>query len=577
MKKIPIFGLLVSVFWFLNCGAASAKEVTLIYTGETHAMLYPCNCPIEPDGGVARRAALIKQLRKTNPDILLLDSGNFFSSGLLDQNTQNTQLDMQRAAINLRAMELMQYDALNISDDEFNFGEAFLQENIGKLKLRFISANLKSDKISPYIIKDAGGVRFGIIGLTNPKAKEKLQGLKFTEPVIPLKDSIASLKKSGASVIIVLSNLGEEEDLKLINAVSGIDILIDGHNRLQQESLVKSGSTIILKPAWQGRKLGKAALSIKDGRVVNCKAEEIRLSDKINDDSGIISILPRCFSDGDCKKKGFAGSCQNAGNIGARCLFNEVTKVNLTVITFKNCLTCNAEKVSDFLREQFPGLKVTYLYYPEKTAVSVVKGLNISGLPAYLLGKEADKEQGFSKLKDKLEARDGFYMLKYEVSGVSWFLNRKKVNGRLDLFLSLYDKNAYGILEAIRGFNPWIHFLAVQQGDKIDTPTGILETEDDLRAVCVQKYYPNIFSDYISCRAKNINSSWWDDCLKGLDTEKIKACARGGEGGSLLKENVALNSELKIMFGPTYLLNNQEIFGSKGVLTKEALKKIIKR
>jgi len=46
------------------CTICYAKEITIIYTGSTHGMVYPCSCPIEPDGGIARRATLVKQLRK---------------------------------------------------------------------------------------------------------------------------------------------------------------------------------------------------------------------------------------------------------------------------------------------------------------------------------------------------------------------------------------------------------------------------------------------------------------------------------------------------------------------------------
>jgi len=83
--------------------------------------------------------------------------------------------------------------------------------------------------------------------------------------------------------------------------------------------------------------------------------------------------------------------------------------------------------------------------------------------------------------------------------------------------------------------------------------------EEALRSVCVQKYYPEIFFDYISCRAKNINSSWWEDCLGKRGASTIKACAQSEEGRKLLKENIALGKELGIMFGPTCLTENQEI------------------
>ena len=62
-----------------------------------------------------------------------------------------------------------------------------------------------------------------------------------------------------------------------------------------------------------------------------------------------------------------------------------------------------------------------------------------------------------------------------------------------------------------------------------------------------------------------------------LDIDKIKLCARGQEGRALLEENISLNKELEVMFGPTFLLDNQEVFGLQGVPTKEDFKKIIKR
>ena len=102
-----------------------AKEITILYTGNTHAMLYTCSCPIERDGGVARRASLVKELRKKHPELLLLDCGAFTAGGSMDEYIQNTRLDMQRSEVNLKAMELMHYDAVAIGSDEFNFGKDF--------------------------------------------------------------------------------------------------------------------------------------------------------------------------------------------------------------------------------------------------------------------------------------------------------------------------------------------------------------------------------------------------------------------------------------------------------------------
>ena len=235
MKNIKI-ALLISALLVLIANNLYAKEVTILYTGGTHAMLYPCNCPIQADGGIARRSTLIGELRTKHPGLLLLDCGSFTAGGLMDVYSQNTQLDMQRSETNLRAMELMQYDAVGISPDEFNFGKEFLLKNAKKTNPAFLSANLDTHKLLPYIIKDAGGVKIGIIGLTGLSASLKAEGLKINEPTKAIRGLIRGLKKQGVEVVVLLSTLGEKEDLKLISKVNGIDILFIGQSPQKADS-----------------------------------------------------------------------------------------------------------------------------------------------------------------------------------------------------------------------------------------------------------------------------------------------------------------------------------------------------
>lgn len=570
------------VFWFFSLSVIFfrnlyAKEITILYTGDTHAMLYPCSCPIEQDGGVARRASLIKELRKKNSDILVLDSGAFFAGGILDEYTQNTELDIQRTKVNIKAMEMMKYDVVNVGDDEFNFGRAFLEERISDTKIPFISCNIRSDKIAPFIIKDVGGIKIAIIGVNGLFAKQKASELEFIEPKIAVKSAVEALKKKNVDIIILLSRLGVNQDNDLINEVGGIDVLIEGYSRQPQEPVVKTGSTLVVRSFWQARKLGKLSLTVENNKIVNYAAEELRISDKTIDDKDILSFLPRCFSDIGCKKDGFIGACQNPGNLKANCQFRQATRINLTIITSKQCRVCNSEPVITYLKRQFPGITVSYLYYPDAAANTFIKDFGIKILPAYLVSKTIEKESGFNDdLKKNMDAKGDFYILKPQFSGLSYFLERKKVEGKLDLFISLYEKNTKDLLDLIKEFNPTIHFLAIEQGNGFGAAQGNLEVEEYLRSVCVQKYYPEQFFDYIGCRAKNLNSSWWEDCAINEDINKIKTCARSKEGIDLLKENIGLNGAIQAMFGPIYLLDNQEAFRIQGNITKEALKEILK-
>ncbi|MFH0738517.1 MAG: hypothetical protein V2A59_01480 [Candidatus Omnitrophota bacterium] len=587
MKKKIIFAFLLAAGAFLPLGNSSAQELTILYTGETHAMIYPCNCLVEPDGGVTRRATLVKQLRKDTPGLLLLDSGGFFAGGVMDEYTMNTELDIQRTRVNLKALALMKYDAQAIGDEEFNFGTEFLKEYLKNTGLIFLSCNIVSkDKtisgIKPYIIKEVNGLKVGIIGLTPVAARQKAQGFEFSEPAPAVAKAVADLKKQGVDIIILLSHQGEADDLKLLKEASGIDIVIIGQNRMKEESYTKANDVLIIKPFWQGRRLGRLTLSVTKGKVADYKIEELRLSDKISDDPEVLTFLPRCFSDSRCKEKGMVGTCLNPGGMAASCVYSQAPKVSLLVITSKNCLNCNTEKVVNRLRSLFPGLSESYLYYPEAEAEKMINKLQINSLPAFLLGKESEKVNGFSSLKENVEPRGNFYFIKPGYGGLGYFPHRDRIKGRFDLFISLYDKDIAKLLEAAKEFKPTIHFLAVRQkesdfGSAFATARGNIEAEEYLRAVCVQKYYPDKFYDYITCRAKNPNTSWWQDCLVNCEDSLVSNCARGDEGQSLLMDNISLNRELEIMFGPTYLLDNQEIFSTDGAPTKEDFDKLFKR
>ncbi len=569
-----IFSLYFLLFAYRLC---FAKEVTILYTGDTHAMLYPCNCPAEADGGIARRATMVKQFKKDNPNILVLDSGSFFAGGAMDEYSQNTELDKERTLINLRAMELMQYDGVSIGDDEFNFGKDFLRQNLVNSKITFLSCNIESKEFSPYIIKEINDTKVGILGVSALSATQKETALKLIEPKIAVEKIVRELKNKGAHIIVVLSRLNEEDNLRLINEISGIDVLITRHHRHDKEPVNKIGPTLVLRPSWEGRSLGKLTLLLRDNKIIDYKSEELRLSEKINDDPDILDILPRCFSDNNCRKKGLIGQCLNPATLDSRCSFSEPQKIKLIIITSKECSVCYTDIMVKQLKGIFPGLVISYLYYPGKEADRLIRNLLIKSLPVYLLDKEIEKENVFTHLKQNLEIKGDFYMLKPEFSGVSYFLDRKIIKGKLDLFISLYHKDAVGLLDVIKEFNPDIHFLATEQKNSFDAEKGNPEIEEYLRSVCVKKYYPQIFWEYISCRAKNINSSWWEDCLNKFDVSRVNNCSRSQEGTSLLKENIELNKELGIMFGPTYLLENKEIFATQGLPSKEELRKIIKR
>jgi len=575
MKKvlIPCF-----IFLFCGLGALSAQEVTVLFTGLTNAALYHCNCPIQADGGISRRATFVKELRKSKPDLLLLDCGNFTAGGVMDEYSQNPQLDMQRTRINFRAMETMRYDAAAIGPDELNFGEDFLASNTSGSSIKFISYNLHMDNIVSSLTREIGPVKIGLIGLTGDLIGKKSPNLKPIDKKL-LQKKISRLRAKGVQVIIVLSTLGETEDLKLIEQVQGIDVLFVGGIPAKESKLFyKSGPVLLIRPIWQGRQMGKLTLDIsKNGAIAGYKVDYQRLSDKIADDKNILSILPACFSDTNCRKEGFVGTCINPAAADADCQFVKPNKVGLLVINSKECRTCNSQPMVNFLRQRFPGLTVRSINYPDQESAKLVKEFSIPGLPAYLLGKEAENEKGFQNLKNSLQGSGGFYLLKPLATGISYFQGRKKIPEKMDLFLSLSDARTEKLLENTKNFNPQLHFVLMETKGGFYSVSGEPEIKADLRSVCAQKYYPKKFRDYLLWQARNFAGTQTKSCLSLDEETKVLSCASSEEARGLLRENIRLTKELQVVHSPTFLLENRDIFYVNVVPKEEEIRKLINK
>src|SRR5258706_91803 len=67
-----------------RAGEDAKPLLTILYTGEAHAALLPCDCPLQPLGGVARRATLIQRYRARGP-VVLVDAGGWSAGGIYDE------------------------------------------------------------------------------------------------------------------------------------------------------------------------------------------------------------------------------------------------------------------------------------------------------------------------------------------------------------------------------------------------------------------------------------------------------------------------------------------------------------
>lgn len=259
--------------------------MTILYTGQANAALFPCHCPAEPAGGVSRRATKVRELRKDNPDLLLLETGDSFAGGIKDYYTQGKELDKRRTSVYLSSLKLMGYDALNAGGNALNFGDGFLREMLKKTRLAIIGLNTPG--LKPDIIRNINGLKVAVVGFG---------GYKIDCPdcrdADSLRNLIKKLKKDGVGFIIVLSDRELESDFKLIKQVEGINCILNSNVSVNnQKPVLEVGNTLIGLSFWQARRISRLDLDIKDSKIISFKHSEIKLTPDVLNDAKIEALL----------------------------------------------------------------------------------------------------------------------------------------------------------------------------------------------------------------------------------------------------------------------------------------------
>ncbi|WP_116787593.1 bifunctional metallophosphatase/5'-nucleotidase [Flavobacterium psychrotrophum] len=219
------------------------KKLTILHTNDVHSHIdpFPVDDPKYGDkGGVARRATLIEQVRREEPNVLLLDAGDIFQ-GTPYFNYYGGELEM-------KLMSMLKYDLGTLGNHDFDNGIDGFYKQLPHAKFDFVSANydfkntILDGIVKPYKIFVKDGIKIGIFGLGI-----ELQGLVdkklyketvYNNPLETAQDMSRILKvNEQCDLVICLSHLGfiyanepqKISDLVLARRTKNIDAIIGGH------------------------------------------------------------------------------------------------------------------------------------------------------------------------------------------------------------------------------------------------------------------------------------------------------------------------------------------------------------
>ena len=238
-KTVVLYMLLL----FTAVGAYAQKHLEVLHTNDTHSCIMPLNpnladTAVAGRGGFLRRVAMIKEERAKNPDLLLIDSGDF-SQG-------SPFYTMFKGDVEVGLMNLMGYDAVTIGNHEFDFGLENMARIFKMAKFPVVCANYDftgtcvEGLVKPYVIIKRNGLKIGLFGLS-PQLEglvdlSKCKGVTYLDPVEVGNRVAAELKHDKkCDVVICVSHLGwlrpdEMGDQKLLANSKDIDIVLGGHS-----------------------------------------------------------------------------------------------------------------------------------------------------------------------------------------------------------------------------------------------------------------------------------------------------------------------------------------------------------
>ena len=304
----------------------SGNSLVLLHTNDVHGRVWEfkndgsavcagSNCV----GGAARMSTVIKQVRNTVSNTLLLDGGDQFQGTLYYKLFKSDVVTV--------TMNALGYQAMAVGNHEFDDGPAELRRLIDGLNFPVVSANIDASaepllagKIKPStIVTTAGGDVYGVVGVTTEDTgflSSSGPNIKFLSAMTTTQAAINSLLAQGVNRIILASHLGYDVELALARVITGVDIIVGGHTHTFLYSPMTTvnthvafgpyptpvtgpdGATVLVVQDFQwGYYLGRLNVDFTpDGRVSSWSGNPIYLDSTIANDPLVTNILSPTYT-----------------------------------------------------------------------------------------------------------------------------------------------------------------------------------------------------------------------------------------------------------------------------------------
>jgi len=253
---------------------ALTQALCIVHTNDVHSRLDPFpmdGSKYQGMGGVLAREKMIRDLRKKNDHVLLLDAGDIFQG--------TPYFNVFKGEPEMKIMSMLGYEAATLGNHDFDNGIDGLVNQMRYANFPFVNCNYDvahtalENQVVPYTIIRKGKIKVGILGVgieLQGLVPDRLFGsIQYHDPIQAANETAYQLKKNKrCDYVICLSHLGFEykdnkvSDIVLAKESEYIDLIIGGHTHtfLNEPYKVKNRNNqevVINQVGWAGLFLGR--------------------------------------------------------------------------------------------------------------------------------------------------------------------------------------------------------------------------------------------------------------------------------------------------------------------------------
>lgn len=278
-----------------------------------------------PAGGAAYLAAHVKKLRAAQPNTMVVSAGDIIGASPFVSNLFRDEpaiLVMNSLGLDFNGVGNHEFDRglaelVRLSVPGCSLGDCDGGAMFAGAKFAFLAANVNNDQtnmtvFAPYAVKEIGGVKVGVIGLTleatpSVTVETAIRGLSFKDEIETVNALVPRLKAENVSAIVVLVHQGGFQDAtgtvdtckgmtgEILPIVQGldpaVDVIVSAHTHAAYDCMIDG--RLLTSASSFGRVLTKIDLTIDPGakRVTAKSAKNVVVSRDVAPDPEIESIL----------------------------------------------------------------------------------------------------------------------------------------------------------------------------------------------------------------------------------------------------------------------------------------------